>query len=174
MLALFLLSRLNTGSPYWQAAGAMYVMGAGLGFTMQIIVTVVQNSVDRRHMGTATSAVTFFRSMGGAFGVAVMGAVLASRLRTHIADLFGGQPPQTGAGGSVTNNVRAIQQLPEPVHGRVVEAFSLTLHEMFLTVIPVVLIALIVSLFIREVPLRQRESSTDEAADDAEVAVAHP
>jgi EmrB/QacA subfamily drug resistance transporter len=173
MVALFLLSRLNTGSPYWQAAVAMYVMGAGLGFTMQIVVTVVQNSVDRRHMGTATSAVTFFRSMGGAFGVAVMGAVLASRLRAHIADLFGGQPPRNGAGGSVTNNVRAIQQLPEPVHGRVVEAFSLTLHEMFLTVIPVVLVALIVSLFIREVPLRQREAASGEVADD-EVAVAHP
>ncbi len=173
MVAMYLLSRLDTNSPYWQAGLAMYVMGAGLGFTMQIIVTVVQNSVDRRHMGTATSAVTFFRSMGGAFGVAVMGAVLASRLRSHIADLFGGRAPTGAGGGSITNNVQAIQRLPQPVHGRVVEAFSLTLHEMFLAVIPVVLIALVVSFFIREVPLRQRDAASGDVSDD-EVAVAHP
>jgi EmrB/QacA subfamily drug resistance transporter len=171
--ALYLLSRLDTHSPYWHAAVAMLIMGAGLGFSMQIIVTVVQNSVDPRHMGTATSSVTFFRSMGGAFGVAVMGAVLSSRLRTHLADQFGGKTPVSG-GGDITNNVRGIQQLPEPFHAKVLEAFSLTLHEMFLGVIPVVIVAFVVAFFIREVPLRSRHAPGSAEAPTEEVIPAQP
>ena len=80
-------SRSSTAtSPYWFAALSMYVMGAGLGFTMQVLVTIVQNSVDRGDIGVATSSVTFFRQMGGSFGTALFGAILSSRLAVHIAD----------------------------------------------------------------------------------------
>jgi EmrB/QacA subfamily drug resistance transporter len=85
-IGLLLLSRLGAGTPYWQAAFAMWLLGAGLGFTMQIIVTVVQNSVQRRHIGTATGSVAFFRMMGGAFGAALFGAVLQSRLAGYLAE----------------------------------------------------------------------------------------
>ncbi len=70
----------------------MYVMGAGLGFTMQVLVTVVQNSVDRGDIGVATSSVTFFRQMGGSFGTALFGAILSSRLAVHIADAMRDAP----------------------------------------------------------------------------------
>ena len=64
--ALFAFSSLAVDTPYWTIALIMFFFGAGLGMTMQVVVTAVQNSVDRKNMGVATSSVTFFRSMGGA------------------------------------------------------------------------------------------------------------
>ena len=86
------------------------------GFTLQILVTIVQNSVDRSDIGVATSSVTFFRQMGGSFGTALFGAVLSGRLAVHIADALA-QAPAGAAGrvGDVTSNVQAIRALPEPV-----------------------------------------------------------
>ena len=153
---------------------AFYLFGAGLGFSMQIIVTIVQNAVDRRHMGTATSSVAFFRSMGGTFGAAVFGAILSSRL-----DRPPGRPDRRsgGAPGAVrrrrsTGNVQAIQQLPEPVHGLVLNAFADSLHDVFLWAIPVVVIASVVSFFIKEVPLKMR-SEPGAPAEAEEVSLAH-
>jgi len=142
---------------------------------MQIVITIVQNAVDRRHMGTATSSVAFFRSLGGTFGAAVFGAILSSRLTVYMAEQFrgspGGAPP---AGGDVTGNVERIQQLPEPVHGMVLQAFADSLHDVFLWAAPVVAVALVVSFFIREVPLKAREVTPDDSDDaEPEVAVAH-
>jgi predicted MFS family arabinose efflux permease len=159
--ALVMLTRLDVGSHYWFAAIGFYIFGAGLGFSMQIIVTIVQNAVDRRHMGSATSAVAFFRSMGGTFGAAVFGAILSSRLAAHLADEFAGQGGGAAlpAGGDVTNNVERIQHLPEPIHGLVLRAFADSLHDVFLWAIPVVVVALLVAFFIKELPLKMRETS---------------
>ncbi len=173
--ALYMLSVMTATSPYWQAAVSFYVFGAGLGFSMQIIVTIVQNAVDRRHMGTATSSVAFFRSMGGTFGAAVFGAILSSRLAVHLADqLNGSSSGAVPASGDITGNVQKIQELPEPVHGLVLQAFADSLHDVFLWAIPVVVIALVVSLFIKEIPLKAREAPTEApGAEPAEIALAH-
>jgi EmrB/QacA subfamily drug resistance transporter len=163
IVALVLLSRLDADSPYWFAAVSMYVMGAGLGFTMQVLVTVVQNSVDRRDIGVATSSVTFFRQMGGSFGTALFGAILSSRLAVHIADALRNAPQAASAHGGhigdVTNNVQAIKGLPEPLHSLVTGAFSMSLHDTFLSAVPLVAIALVVAFFLKEVPLASREST---------------
>jgi MFS family permease len=66
--ALFAFSTLEVDTPYYVIALIMFAFGMGLGLTMQVVVTAVQNSVDRRNMGVATASVTFFRSMGGAIG----------------------------------------------------------------------------------------------------------
>ena len=76
IIALLMLSRLQVGTPYWQLALFELAFGAGLGMTMQTIVTAVQNAVEYRDLGTATSATTFFRQMGGTIGAAVFGAIL--------------------------------------------------------------------------------------------------
>ena len=177
IVALFLLSILRVDSPYWQAGLSFYLMGAGLGFSMQIIVTIVQNAVDKRHMGTATSSVAFFRSMGGTFGAAVFGAILSSRLAVHLADEFGGTGGRGGAalgGADVTGNVQKIQRLPEPVHTMVLRAFADSLDDVFLWAIPVVAVALGISFFIHELPLKAREDPPTAGADDSEgIALAH-
>jgi EmrB/QacA subfamily drug resistance transporter len=163
--ALFLLSRLDQTSPYWQAAIAMYVMGAGLGLQMQILVTVVQNAVERRHMGAATSSVTFFRQMGGSFGTAVFGAIITSQLAVHLAALL---PSLPGGSTPNTSDVQAIRSLPPQIREPVVEAFALSMHDAFLAAIPVVLVSLVVALLIKERPLTTRAS----AAEKAEAAAA--
>ena len=79
-VALVALSRLAVDTSYGLLAVMMFAFGAGLGFTMQVVVTAVQNSVDRRNMGVATASVAFFRTMGGAVGTALFGAILNTRL----------------------------------------------------------------------------------------------
>jgi EmrB/QacA subfamily drug resistance transporter len=173
IVALLLLSTLTASTPYWQAALFFYLFGAGLGFSMQIIVTIVQNSVDRQHMGTATSSVTFFRFMGGTFGAAVFGAILSSRLVVHLAAQFATLPGHGAAGsvptGNIANNVQVIQRLPDPIHGLVLNGFAESLHDVFLWAVPVLLVALAVSFFIPEVPLKARaeapSAETDAAAE---------
>src|SRR5262249_23927315 len=109
-VAMWLLSRLHVASPYWVVAGSGFLFGCGLGFTMQTIMVAVQNSVHFRDMGTATSVVTFSRSMGGAIGTAVFGAVLYNRLAFHLRAAFAGS---TVAGrplpsGNATRNIKAM------------------------------------------------------------------
>jgi len=162
--ALVMLSTLDASSPYWFTGLSMYVMGAGLGLTMQVLITVVQNSVDRSDMGVATSSVAFFRQMGGAFGTALFGAILSSRLAVHMTeglqDLPPGAAPQLGNTETLTSDVQAINALPEPLHGLVTGAFSASLSEMFLTAVPLVVVALVVAFFIKEVPLATRQTPT--------------
>jgi EmrB/QacA subfamily drug resistance transporter len=173
ILALLLLSRLGVDTPYWKAGFSFFLFGAGLGFSMQIIVTIVQNAVDRRHMGTATSSVAFFRSMGGTFGAAVFGAILYARLATHVSETLG--PQAAGQLGGATGNVQRIQLLPEPVKGLVLHAFADSLHDMFLWAIPAVLVAFAVSLFIKELPLKARQAAAAApgAGDPEEIALTH-
>jgi EmrB/QacA subfamily drug resistance transporter len=158
IISLLALSRLEVDTPYWLAAIYMYLFGAGLGFTMQTIVTAVQNSVEFRDLGAATSAVTFFRQMGGAIGTAVFGAVLTTRLTHHLAEEFAALGPGAGAAaagaGADANNIQAIQSLSEPVKGLVLTAFTKALDDVFLIGVPFIVVALIVALFLKEVPLR--------------------
>jgi Na+/melibiose symporter-like transporter len=169
ILALYMLSQLTSTSPYWFAGLSMYVMGAGLGFTMQVLVTVVQNSVTRSDIGVATSSVTFFRQMGGSFGTALFGAILSSRLAVHIAEAMR-QAPAGAAGsagkvGDVANNVQAIKALPEPVHSLITAAFSHSLHDTFLSAVPLVTVALVVAFFLKEKPLATRDAPAGAPAE---------
>jgi EmrB/QacA subfamily drug resistance transporter len=162
--ALLLLSTLDTGTPYWFAGLAMFVMGLGLGLTMQVLVVVVQNSVDRADMGVATAAVAFFRQMGGSFGTALFGAILTSRLAVHLDEALqgapaGAAPSAAGNPEALANDVQAIRALPEPLRDLVTGAFSNALHDMFLSAVPVVVVALVVAFFLKEVPLGTRAAA---------------
>jgi EmrB/QacA subfamily drug resistance transporter len=155
IVALFLLSRLHVDTPFWQIALYEYLFGAGLGFTMQTIVTAIQNSVEHRDLGTATSSATFFRQMGGSIGAAVFGAVLSSRLATHLAEAFAGRGLPAGRGpGADTNNIQAIQHLVEPVKSLVLGGFAKAIDDVFLVGVPFIVVALVISLFLKELPLQ--------------------
>jgi MFS family permease len=159
------------GTPYWQVALFELAFGAGLGMTMQTIVTAVQNAVEYRDLGAATSATTFFRQMGGTIGAAVFGAILASRLAFHLAEQLGPAAAATNSNGSInTNNLQAIQALTEPIKTPVLTAFTYALDDVFLVGVPVVALALVAALFLQEVPLRsmqRRPSSTDPQSESA-------
>jgi EmrB/QacA subfamily drug resistance transporter len=157
VVSLFLLSRLEVGTPFWQVAVYEFLFGAGLGFTMQTIVTAVQNAVDFRDLGAATSSATFFRQMGGSVGAAVFGAVLSTRLAHYLTQDLARAGVRPGAGGPRgvdANNVQAIQQLVEPVKSVVLGAFTNALDDVFLVGVPFTVIAFVVALFLKEVPLR--------------------
>jgi EmrB/QacA subfamily drug resistance transporter len=168
LIAIVMLSTLETTTPYWFAGLSMFVMGAGLGFTMQVLIIAVQNSVDRSEIGVATSSVQFFRQMGGSFGAALFGAILSSRLAVHLAEAASGAPagtlPSSGL-GDVSNDVDAIRALPEPAQGLVTGAFSDAMSEMFLVALPIVGVALVIGLFLKEIPLATRESSEPAVTD---------
>ena len=154
-VAMVLLSRLDVDTPFWQVAVYEYLFGAGLGFTMQTIVTAVQNAVEFRDLGAATSSTTFFRQMGGSIGAAVFGAVLSSRLTHYLSEQLAQAGVRPGGTARVdANNVQAIQRLAEPIKGVVLGAFSNALDDVFMVGVPFIVVALVVSLFLKEVPLR--------------------
>jgi EmrB/QacA subfamily drug resistance transporter len=161
-IALLLLSTVGDRTPYWQIAIYVYVLGFGLGLTLQIVVTAVQNAVERRDMGSATSSVTFFRSMGGAFGTAVFGAVLTTRLRHYLAASGTTDVLPAGADeGRIANDVQTIQALPERVKDVVVGAWVDSLNDVFLVALPFVVVAFVIAWFIPELRLKTAEDAHD-------------
>ncbi|HLZ38223.1 MAG TPA: MDR family MFS transporter [Mycobacteriales bacterium] len=160
VVGLLLLSRLSVDTPFWRIALYEVVFGAGLGMTMQTVAVAVQNAVEFRDMGSATSTLTFFRQMGGAIGAAAFGAVLSTRLAHHLGEQLAGAPPAAGARVD-TNNVQAIQHLAEPIKTRVLEAFSAALDDVFLVAVPCIVVAFVVALFLREEPLRGHTRAPD-------------
>jgi EmrB/QacA subfamily drug resistance transporter len=164
LISLLLLARLDNTSPYWHAGVAMGVMGVGLGMTMQVMIIVVQNSVDHKDIGVATSAIAFFRQMGGSFGTALFGAILTSRLAVHLAEATegaGGLPDISLA--EAASNVEKVQALPEPLHSMVTGAFADSLQEVFLSATPVVLLALGIAWMLKEIPLGTKADATPAA-----------
>ncbi len=83
-VGLFLMSLIGVHTGAWAAAAYMAVFGFGLGLILQVLTVAVQNAVAYEELGTATSGVTFFRSIGGSFGTAVFGAVFANLLMTNV------------------------------------------------------------------------------------------
>jgi EmrB/QacA subfamily drug resistance transporter len=172
-LGLFLLSELKAGSSLVLAGVFMAVLGIGLGMVMQVLVLATQNAVPRRDLGAATASATFFRSMGGALGVAVFGALLAHRLREVlpglIADAHARVPAAAGGGGSgggdlvsLLGSPAAIHHLPGPLQGAIVEGFAQSLHTVFLAAVPFAVAGFVVVLFLREEPLRSAATSVQQ------------
>jgi MFS family permease len=169
-LALFAFSNLAVDTPYWTVALIMFAFGLGLGLTMQVVVTAVQNSVDRKHMGVATASVAFFRSIG----VALFGAILNTRLTRHLAEVVPAQAQAQMAGASQSvNDVTAIQALPEPVKGWVLEAFTRSMDDVFLIAVPFMAVAFIIALTMKEKELKGRAApSGGESAPEQPAALA--
>jgi EmrB/QacA subfamily drug resistance transporter len=162
-VAYLLLQTLDALTPYWQVGLYIFVLGAGLGFTMQVVVTVVQNAVERRDMGAATSSVAFFRTMGGAFGTAIFGAVLTSRLSHYLSEAGSAMPSGSGE-ANIANNVQAIQALPPQIHDTVVTAWVDSVQDMFLVAIPFTVAAVILALLIPELELKRADEPIEEPA----------
>jgi len=151
-LALFLLSTMGIGTTLPVASVYMFILGAGLGLVMQVLVLAVQNSVQPRDLGVATSASTFFRSLGGSFGTALFGAIFTSQVAANIARNL---PEADLAGANLTSSPGVIAQLPEAVRVGVIQAFADSTSTVFLAAIPFALAAFFVVLLLPELPLRE-------------------
>ncbi len=154
ILGLWLFSHITLHTSQWILSLWMIIIGIGIGSFMQVMTLAVQNSTDRRHLGTATSIVIFFRSMGSSFGTAIFGAILTDRLATHLAQQFSGT---TTLGTQVFNGgIAQIQSLPTSVQGKVLEAFTQSFRDIFLWAIPFVIVAFVIAFFLQEKPLQGR------------------
>jgi EmrB/QacA subfamily drug resistance transporter len=157
-VGMWLLARIGVSTSYLFLSLAMVVLGLGMGMIMPVLVLAVQNAVDMRDMGTATSATTFFRSIGGSFGVAIFGAIFSNRIAYWLPRTM---PRNSNLHqGSLTSLLHAspakLKALPPGVHTGLVEAFANSLHAVFLWAVPAGILAFFVSLTLREVPLRER------------------
>ena len=161
-IGLFMLSQLGGTTPYWQIAVAMVILGAGLGNLMQVLVLIVQNSVEPRDIGTATSGATFFRSIGGSFGTAVFGAVWAARLTSEMAGIM----PKGSPGSDPTTSMANIQALPPELQSEVLGAFARAIDTTFLVAVPIMGVAFVLTLFVPQVRLRTRDDDRMPDLDD--------
>jgi hypothetical protein len=134
---------------------------------MQVLVLVVQNDARPEQIGVATSTATFFRSVGGSFGVAIFGAIFAARLTDQIKEL-----PASVAGrltGGVHLTPVQAKALPATVHEDFLQAFAHALHGVFLFGMVLAIVPFVLALFLKEVPLRttlgrRTELAAEEAA----------
>ena len=149
-IGLYLLSRLDTGTGFWEASAYMAVLGLGIGLGMQVLTIAVQNTVDYADLGVATSGVTFLRSIGSSFGAAIFGTVYANQLTPKLAAL----PVPPGVDPRALQVPTALHALPESVSAPVIKAYSDSLHVVFLAAAPVGLVAFALAFFLKEVPLR--------------------
>ncbi len=152
VVGMYLLSRLGVGTAPWLASVYMLVVGVGIGLVMQVLVLVVQNDVRPQEIGVATSTATFFRSVGGSFGVALFGTIFASRLAGQLSQLPRGVTDRLGSG--VHLNPEQARHLPAAVHVDFLQAFAHALHGVFLWGMALATVPFILSWLLREVPLR--------------------
>ncbi|WP_326673611.1 MDR family MFS transporter [Streptomyces sp. NBC_01257] len=165
-VGLFLLSRMGPDSGVWLESLYMLVLGLGIGLSMQVLTIAVQNTVDYADLGTATSGVTFFRTLGSSFGTAVFGTIYANALGPNLEE---GVAQAARAGGDPAVLVKASQSpeglhaLPDAQSAPLAQAYADTLHTVFLWTVPVAVLGFVVALFLKQVKLRDtvRAGSTD-------------
>jgi EmrB/QacA subfamily drug resistance transporter len=152
---LFLLSTMGPDTSRATASAFMFVLGLGLGSVMQVLVLVVQNAVDYKDLGVATSGATLFRSIGGSVGTAVLGSIFANRLTAELASAL----PRNAAGGSLGTgsglNTAALKRLPVPIHHAYLTAFTNALSTVFVVAACVAAVAFLLSWLLEERPLRE-------------------
>jgi EmrB/QacA subfamily drug resistance transporter len=156
IIGSLLLSRLEYDTDFWYVGVSMFVLGAGVGMLMQNLVLVVQNTTAVKHLGVATSAVTFFRSLGGTIGVAVMGSILGTVVSENVKSGVSALPPEqqleaakTLGGGAIPQ----ISQLPDFLRVIVESAYGTGVGDVFLAAVPLAIVTLIAVIFLPNVGL---------------------
>jgi EmrB/QacA subfamily drug resistance transporter len=140
----------------------MAILGMGVGLVMPVLTLAVQNAVERKDMGTATSTVTFARSIGSSLGAAIFGAIITSRLTHHLLQNLPAGQGQAAA-STLKGSASSLKHLPPDQLHTVLVAFSSAFHDVFLFGIPFAVAAFIATLFLRESPLKGTPSSEAKA-----------
>ncbi|MFV2143672.1 MDR family MFS transporter [Isoptericola sp. G70] len=166
LLSLSLLGMSTIGTQTSFVVISVYLFGLGLsvGALMQNLVLATQNTLDVREMGAGTATVAFFRSLGGAVGVSVLGAVLAGSVKEDLAAGLARLGVPVSAMGDSAGAVPDMSQLPAPVVDVVAGAYTDGITGIFLIAVPMALVALVAICFIREIPLGER-SGIQQARD---------
>ncbi|MGW1268039.1 MFS transporter [Streptomyces sp. NPDC002491] len=170
---LGLLSTIRYDTDYWKTAVFMALLGLGIGMMMQNLVLSTQNQVDPSDLGSASSTVTFFRSLGGAIGVSALGAVMANRITDYAKDGIAGLDPKYAAlasGSDSSNQIPDMDKLPAPLRTVMESAYGHGIADVFLIAAVLALLAFLITLFIKEVPLRTKGALAQAAESDTPAA----
>ena len=178
-VGILMMTRLEIDTPFWQIAIYAIFVGAGLGLSMQTIVIALQNSVDFKDMGVATSSNTFFRSLGSVFGTAIFGSILTNRvghyLQSNFEELATTNPAalqgfdMTKLEG-ISENTAVLKTLPAEIQVTALNAFVDSFHVVFIAAAPITAIGFLLALKLRETPLRTNKeyaAARDEAAGES-------
>ncbi|WP_419703391.1 MDR family MFS transporter [Promicromonospora sp. NFX87] len=161
-VALGLLSTLTPTTALWVLLAYLFVLGAGIGLAMQILVLVVQNSFPDSQVGTATAANNFFREIGASLGGAVVGALFTSRLTTLLTERL----PDGQAGDSNSFTPELVNSMPDAIRDLVVGAYNDALTPVFASLVPMLVVGLLLAVFIKEVPLRASLEPAEETGPE--------
>jgi MFS family permease len=167
VIGLVVLGTIDHTTPYWYVGLGMLAMGLGMGMMMQNLVLAVQNTVDVSQIGASSASVAFFRSLGGAVGVSVLGAVLATRVKDLLIQGLLAGPGGAEAvrklqeGGTGSTSLLDVNHLPPQLAELVRQSYGDATGRIFLIAAACGLISLIAVLFIKEVPLRRTVAKLD-------------
>jgi len=156
-VGMVLLTRLNTTTSTLETSLYVLVIGAGLGMVMQVLVLAVQNAVNPRLMGVATSGSIMFRQIGGSVGIAAFGAIFSNHLGPDLRSLL---PP--GAHPLKTVAPATVKHLPPHLHSIYIQAFADALHPVYVAGAAIATLSFALTWFLKEVPLR-RTTETEPA-----------
>ncbi len=148
-VGFLLLARMDESTPWPVQSCYLVILGAGIGFAMQVLILIVQNTACFQDLGVATSGVTFFRLVGGAFGAAIFGALFANFLGRRVGSVL----TSNGLAAEVIHSPAALRQLPEHVASLIVRAYAGSLAQVFFCAAFVALAGFVFALFLRETPL---------------------
>ncbi|MBB6345198.1 EmrB/QacA subfamily drug resistance transporter [Nonomuraea muscovyensis] len=161
-VGLLLLSTLTERSATLVMGVELLVFGAGLGMTMQVLVIIVQNAVAFKDLGVATSGATFFRLIGGAFGVAALGAVFTARLADDLAEVVRTTALPPGFDPArVREDPTIIQRLPPQLTAEFLHVYADSIAMVFRVAAPIMFVAFVFTWFIPQQRLRETTKATD-------------
>jgi EmrB/QacA subfamily drug resistance transporter len=167
VLGLYLMSLMGPDTGAWLESLYMFVLGTGIGLCMQVLTIAVQNTVAYADLGTATSGVTFFRTLGSSFGTAVFGTIYANALTPNLRDGIA-SAAATGAAdpaaiGRAATSPEGVHRLPPEAAAPIIGAYADTIQTVFLWTVPVAALGFVIALFLKQVQLRDsaRMGSTD-------------
>ncbi|MGW0206829.1 MFS transporter [Streptomyces sp. NPDC003233] len=172
---LCLLGSIRYDTEYWKMAIFMALLGLGIGMMMQNLVLATQNQVAPSDLGSASSTVTFFRSLGGAVGVSALGAVMSHRITHYVQDGISALSPKYQAalaGSSSTDSIPDMGKLPAPLRTLLESAYGHGIADVFFIAGCLAALAFLITLFIKEVPLKTKGALAQAAEADAPAAPA--
>lgn len=149
-IGLAMLSCLSSANPIWQTSGAAAVVGLGLGMVTQVLVLAAQNSVDFKDLGVATAGTALFRSLGGALGVAIFGAIFANELHTHLGNVAPADSDIISAAAS-----SRLATLDRGMHTVYIESVAAALRPIFIFAAGTAAIACVLACFLPQHPLQR-------------------
>ncbi|MFI5803824.1 MDR family MFS transporter [Streptomyces sp. NPDC051561] len=170
-VGLFLLAQMDTGTSQLTSGVYMAILGAGMGFLMQITMLVAQNSVEPKDMGVASSSTTLFRTLGSSFGVSVMGALFTARVTDS---LVAQGAPAGGIPKGAAVSADALAKLPAEMREMFQSAIAAGTHGAFLLGAGVAVVAFVAAFFVKEVVLKGAGPKDGLAADSGSDANADP